>query len=198
VSFALIRWKNSEIEYFCYSFFAMIDTLISSKTRIKLLLKFFLNSQTKAYLRSLEEEFGDSTNAIRVELNRFEDAGMLKSELDGNKKFYTANTSHPLFKDVHSIIMKYVGLDSIVEHIVKQLGDIEKIYLTGSFAIGIDNGIIDLVFLGNVNKVFLVELVEKAERLVGKKIRYITYAPGEIDGSEIETNNSKYLLLWSK
>lgn len=176
----------------------MIDTLISSKTRVKLLLKFFLNSQTKAYLRSLEEEFGDSTNAIRVELNRFEEAGMLKSEHDGNKKFYTANTNHPLFKDVHSIIMKYVGLDSIVEHIVKQLGDIEKIYLTGSFASGIDNGIIDLVFLGNVNKVFLVELVEKAERLVGKKIRYITYAPGEIEVSEIENNNSKYLLLWSK
>jgi predicted nucleotidyltransferase len=175
----------------------MIDTLISSKTRIKLLLKFFLNSQTKAYLRSLEEEFGDSTNAIRVELNRFEEAGMLKSELDGNKKFYTANTSHPLFKDVHNIIMKYVGLDSIVEHIVKQLGDIEKIYLTGSFARGIDNGIIDLVFIGNVNKLFLVELIEKAERLVGKKIRYITFAPGEMEESETLLN-TKYLLLWSK
>lgn len=186
-----------DIEYFCYSFLAMIDTLISSKTRIKLLLKFFLNSQTKAYLRSLEEEFGDSTNAIRVELNRFEEAGMLKSELDGNKKFYTANTSHPLFKDVHNIIMKYVGLDSIVEHIVKQLGDIEKIYLTGSFARGIDNGIIDLVFIGNVNKLFLVELIEKAERLVGKKIRYITFAPGEMEESETLLN-TKYLLLWSK
>jgi hypothetical protein len=176
----------------------MIDTLISSKTRIKLLLKFFLNSQTKAYLRSLEEEFGDSTNAIRVELNRFEIAGMLKSEMDGNKKVYKANTSHPLFKDVHSIVMKYVGLDSIVEHIVKQLGDIEKIFLTGSFAKGIDNGIVDLVFVGNVNKVFLVELIEKAERLVGKKIRYITYLPKEFAAEGFPENDSKHLLLWSK
>ena len=55
----------------------MIETLISSKTRIKLLLKFFLNSNTTAYLRSLESEFGESTNAIRIELNRLEEAGML-------------------------------------------------------------------------------------------------------------------------
>ena len=50
----------------------MIETLISSKTRVKLLLKFFLNSRNTAYLRNLEEEFEESTNGIRVELNKFE------------------------------------------------------------------------------------------------------------------------------
>jgi DNA-binding transcriptional regulator PaaX len=65
----------------------MIETLISSKTRIKLLLKFFLNSNTTAYLRSLEEEFGESTNSIRIELNRFEKAGFLASHSQANKKY---------------------------------------------------------------------------------------------------------------
>ncbi|MFZ4634996.1 MAG: ArsR family transcriptional regulator, partial [Saprospiraceae bacterium] len=60
----------------------MIDALISSKTRIKLLLKFFLNSNTTAYLRNLESEFGDSTNAISIELNRREEAGLLLSAAD--------------------------------------------------------------------------------------------------------------------
>ena len=80
----------------------MIDTLISSKTRIKLLLKFFLNSNNKAYLRNLEEEFGESTNAIRIELNRFEQAGMLTSLSEGNKKVFSANTRHPLFNSVRA------------------------------------------------------------------------------------------------
>jgi hypothetical protein len=75
----------------------MIETLISSKMRIKLLLKFFLNSRSRSYLRGLETEFGDSTNAIRLELNRFEKAGMLKSYTEGNKKFFQANTDHPLY-----------------------------------------------------------------------------------------------------
>ena len=59
----------------------MLDSIITSKTRIKLLLKFFLNSETKSYLRNLEQEFGESTNGIRVELNRLEGAGLLKTEV---------------------------------------------------------------------------------------------------------------------
>ena len=66
----------------------MIETLISSKTRIKLLMKFFLNSKTTAYLRGLEGEFGESTNAIRLELNKLEKAGMLSSFSKGNKKMW--------------------------------------------------------------------------------------------------------------
>jgi len=75
----------------------MLEALITSKTRLKLLLKFFLNSDTTGYLRSLEPEFGESTNAIRQELNRFEQAGLLAADKKGNKKVYHANTRHPLF-----------------------------------------------------------------------------------------------------
>ena len=64
----------------------MLQTLITSKTRIKLMLKFFLNSSSTGYLRGLETEFDESTNSIRLELNRFEEAGLLTSITDNNKK----------------------------------------------------------------------------------------------------------------
>lgn len=88
----------------------MIGSLITSKTRIKLLLRFFLNSQTTGYLRSLEADFGESTNSIRIELNKMENAGLLKSTTAGNKKLFFANTSHPLFNDINSILKKFVGI----------------------------------------------------------------------------------------
>ena len=44
----------------------MLDTLIQSKTRLKLLLRFFLNPESSAYLRGLAQEFDESTNAVRV------------------------------------------------------------------------------------------------------------------------------------
>ena len=69
----------------------MIETLISSKTRVKLLMKFFLNSNNIAYLRNLEEEFQESTNGIRLELNKFEKAGFLDSFSKGNKKLFKVN-----------------------------------------------------------------------------------------------------------
>ena len=101
----------------------MLDSLVTSQTRIKLLKKFFLNSSTKAHLRGLESEFGESSNAIRVELNRFEDAGLLHSLRDGNKKIYQANSKHPLFKDIHSIIMKETGIDRVIEKVIHRLGN---------------------------------------------------------------------------
>ncbi|MDX9930621.1 MAG: ArsR family transcriptional regulator, partial [Bacteroidales bacterium] len=114
----------------------MINSLITSQTRIKLLKKFFLNSSTRAHLRGLESEFGESSNAIRLELNRFEEAGLLNSSRDGNKKLYQANTGHPLFRDIHNIIMKESGLDRLIDKVVSRVGRLLCVYLTGDFACG--------------------------------------------------------------
>jgi len=135
----------------------MLDTLITSKTRIKLLLKFFLNKDYASYLRYLESEFGESSNAIRVELNRLEQAGLLNSFIKGNKKYYQANAHHPIFNDIHNIILKYTGIYRIIDNVIRKLGKVNKVYLTGDFARGYDNGIIDLVFIGkDINRIYLV------------------------------------------
>lgn len=177
----------------------MIDTLISSKTRIKLLLKFFLNSNTTAYLRSLEEEFGESTNGIRVELNKFEKAGFLDSFTSGNKKMFTANTKHPLFKELNKIILKMVGVEYVVDYILQRIGDLEKVYLVGKLSTGQDSEIIDLVLVGNdINKTFLIEQIEKAEKKIGKKIRYVHFRVDEFDLNKIKEPGANPLLLWSR
>ena len=118
----------------------MLEALITSKTRLKLLLKFFLNSDTTAYLRSLEPEFDESTNAIRQELNRFEEAGLLTADKKGNKKVYHANTGHPLFPEINSLLMKYVGIDQVIEKVVKKLGKLNAVYLVGELAKGKEIG----------------------------------------------------------
>jgi hypothetical protein len=157
----------------------VLDILITSKTRVKLLLKFFLNGQNKAYLRNLEAEFGESSNGIRVELNKFEEAGLLKSSSEGNKKIFKANTAHPMFSDIKSILMKYTGLDQIVEQVIGRLGNVESVLLVGELAKGLDSPIIDLVLVGDINKTYLIQLIEKTEKLIHKKVRYIIYTPTE-------------------
>ncbi len=176
----------------------MLETLIPSKTRIKLLLKFFLNSSTTGYLRNLEEEFGESTNAIRLELNKMEKAGLLQANVEGNKKIFKANSKHPLFPDVQQIIRKHVGIDTIVENVIKKLGDVSKVYLTGNYAKGIGGDVIDLTFIGNVNQNYLIELINKAEKLIGKKVRYIIYS--DEDGENVFSlkEEQESLLMWHK
>jgi DNA-binding transcriptional ArsR family regulator len=151
----------------------LLDSLITSKTRLKLLLKFFLNASTSAYLRNLEEEFGESTNAIRVELNRLEDAGFLTSEQVANRKVYKANTNHPLFPDINNIIRKYIGIDRIVEEVIQKLGDVEEVYLTGRLARGLNADVINIVIVAdNIDIPYLDRLVEKASKLISRKITY--------------------------
>lgn len=175
----------------------MIDALISSKTRIKLLLKFFLNSNTTAYLRSLESEFGESSNAIRLELNRLEDAGMLLSAMNGNKKIFRANTQHPLFVEVHNILRKHIGLDHVVEQVVERLGSVEQVFLVGDFSRGLDSPVIDLLFIGEIDRSYLIRLIERAEALVNRKIRYLIYSSQEAGGIDWQQYEPAPLLLWN-
>ncbi|CAN5121359.1 helix-turn-helix domain-containing protein [soil metagenome] len=176
----------------------MIETLISSKTRIKLLLKFFLNSSATAYLRGLEEEFGESSNGIRLELNKFEKAGFLKSHQEGNKKVFKANSKHPLFIDINSIVMKLTGLDHVIDYILQRMGDLKKVYLVGKLAKGQNAEMIDLVLVGEIDKAFLVDLIEKAEKKIKKKIRYVHFHSEEFDLEKIKEPGMFPLLLWSK
>jgi hypothetical protein len=174
----------------------MIAALISSKTRVKLLLKFFLNSNATAYLRSLEGEFGESSNGIRIELNRLEEAGLLSSGSEGNKKIFRANTAHPLFGEIHSIVLKHVGLDQVVETVVQRLGQVQRVYLVGDFSKGIDSQVIDLILVGDFDKSYLSTLVEKAEKLVGRKIRYLLYSPQESETIDWKKHDPAPLVLW--
>lgn len=176
----------------------MIETLISSKTRIKLLMKFFINSHTTAYLRSLESEFGESSNAIRVELNRLEQAGMLTSHMNGNKKIFQANTEHPLFREVHNILLKHIGLDRIIENVIERLGEVERVFLIGEFSRGIDSQIIDLILVGDIDRNYLTQLIEKAEELIRRKVRYLIYDRGEFEKMDMGSFKPRPLLLWSK
>src|SRR5688572_14418884 len=176
----------------------MIETLISSKMRIKLLLKFFLNSQSRSYLRGLESEFGDSTNSIRQELNRFEKAGMLKSYTEGNKKYFQANTDHPLYNDVHNILIKYLGFDRIIDTVIERLGEIKEVYIIGQLSNGIDSPVIDLMFTGDIDENYLVRLIRKAEALINRKIRYIIYREDELQNIDWKKFETQPLLLWAK
>ena len=172
----------------------MIESLITSKTRIKLLLKFFLNSQTKSYLRSLETEFGESTNSIRMELNRLETAGLLSASTEGNKKMFFANIQHPLFNDIHSILKKFIGVDQIIDQVTSQIGDLQAAFLTGDFAMGKNSSIIDLALIGDqLDRPFIDNLVHKAEQFISRRIKYLILTREEM----IQYYKDKpVLLIW--
>ena len=173
----------------------VLESLITSKTRLKLILKFFLNSNNASYLRSLATEFNESTNSIRTELNRFEDAGLLNSFNQGNKKMYQANTKHPLFPDIHNILLKHTGVDQIIDRILVNIGELKQAWAVGEFAKGMNSSIIDLILVGkNIDVSYLAGLIIKTESMIKRRIRYIILS--EEESEEYLKTFPEALLLW--
>ncbi len=170
--------------------------LIASKTRIKLLIRFFFNPQTKSYLRELAKEFNVSTNSVREELNQLTKTELLKSNKQGRQVFYKANDEHPLFPELKSMVSKVMGIDQVIDSIVKRLGDLEKAYLIDDYAEGKDSGIIDLLLVGDVDEYHLNDLSRKTERYIGRKIRSLVLSKNEYDNLQPKLKERPQLLIW--
>ena len=174
----------------------MIESLITSRTKIKLLLRLFLKEGSRAYLRQMEKEFGKNSNAIRGELNRFEEAGLITGEMENGRKYYSANHRHPLFTEIHSILKKYVGIDQIIERVTAQIGDLQEAWLTGSFAAGLDADTIDLLLIGsNLDNDYVNNLVKKAETLMTRNISYLILTREQMHDFFAD---KPVLLIWKK
>ena len=151
----------------------MLNQLITSKTRLRLLIKFFISQANRGYLNGLANEFNESTNAIRKELNHLSQAGYLEKYKDSNRIAYKANIKHPLFEVLQKVVYKHLGLEEIVERVLERMGTVEKILLVGDYAKGLDTGIIDVVLVGNrLNTEYIGALEEKIEKLIDRKVNF--------------------------
>ncbi|WP_313672139.1 winged helix-turn-helix domain-containing protein [Sphingobacterium multivorum] len=149
----------------------MLETLITSKTRLKLLIKFFVSATNRAHLRGLAEEFQESTNAIRKELNQLSEAGYLERKTEKNKIVYSANTKHSLFRPIQNLIHTFLGIDQLVEQVLDQAGHIQEVSLLGDYAKGLDTGTIEVLILGDdINEAYLLLLADKIGEHLGKKV----------------------------
>jgi len=175
----------------------MLKSIITSETRIKLLLRFFLNPRNKGYLRQLATEFGESTNSIRVELNKLTEAKILRSEVSGRNKLYTANVLHPLYDDIRNIVLKSTGVDKVISNIIRKIGNLRFAFLRGDYAKGIDSGLIELVIVGkNLNFSEIERVRKKTEVLIERKISVITLSPGEYEKLKHNFLNEPNMILY--
>ena len=116
---------------------------------------------------------GESTNAIRKELNHLQDAGYLEKLKVNNKVEYKANTGHPLFEVLRKVVLKHLGLEDVVEKVLEKMGNVDQIILVGDYAKGNDSGLIEVFLIGNgLNMQYIAQLEDKIEKLIGRKVSF--------------------------
>ncbi len=152
----------------------MLNSLITSKTRLRMLIKFFVNAANNGYLNGLANEFNESTNSIRKELNNLSSAGYLQKSKNNNKVIYNANTSHPMFGVLQKIVRQHLGLEEIVETVIDRIGDVDQIALTGEYAKGFDSGNIEIIINGkDVNKAYLDSIKPKIKKKIRRRVSFL-------------------------
>lgn len=151
----------------------MLGQLITSKTRLRLLIKFFISQANRGYLNGLASEMGESTNSIRKELNHLQSAGYLNKIKVNNKVEYKANTNHPLFEVLRKVVLKHLGLEDIVETVLDRMGNVKEIILVGDYANGNDSGLIEVFLIGKeLNMEYITQLEYKIENLIKRKVSF--------------------------
>lgn len=175
----------------------LLSGLISSKTRIKLLTRFFFNPNTRSYLRQLAKEFNVSTNSVREELNQLTKTDLLKSERNGRQVYYMANSEHSLFPELKSMVSKVMGIDQVIDGIVNRLGDLERAYLIDDYAEGKDTGIIDILLIGDIDQYHLNDLTQKTERYIKRKIRSLVLNEQEYQQLRPRLEQRPHILVWN-
>ena len=170
---------------------AILSALITSKTRLKLLLKLFSNPDASGHLRGFADEFGDSTNSIRIELGKLQEAGLIESFADGQKVVYRPNSKNPFYLELTRLVSKYLGFDQLVERVLSQLGDLQAAYVIGDYANGLDTGVIEVALVGDVDQGYAASLAEKGQKELRRKVR-LAFLKDEVSLENVP----KLKLLW--
>jgi len=182
---------------------SLFSGLITSKTRVRILMRLFHNPKQHAYLRELSDEFGLAPSQVREELRQLNSAGLLSNRKNGRQILYSANTDHPLFPELHSMVRKALGMDRILESIVGRLGDLEKVYLIDraitEVGFQFNNktiAVLGLAFKKHTNDMRDASSIKVIESLLGKgAARIRAYDPLAIETAAAEFSVSKNILF---
>lgn len=111
----------------------MLKTLFTSNVRLKILKKFFLNTEKEFYVRELSRDLDEQVNAIRRELDSMHKIWLLKSKAKDRKKFFYLNKFFLIYNELSTIILKNFVLDSDIHEDIKKLWDVNLLILNWVF-----------------------------------------------------------------
>ena len=84
----------------------MLDTLITSRVRRKIIVVYAKYPDYKTHIRGLSALIKEDVGNVYRELRRLEKVGFLLSSKKNNTKIYSANKQSPFIKELQAIVLK--------------------------------------------------------------------------------------------
>ena len=161
----------------------MLQDLMVSKVRAKLLQTFFSQPKEMFYIRQLVRLINEEINAVRQELKRMDKLGMVKRENRGNRIYYWFNKEYSLYQEILSMVCKTIGLGGEIIKKKSKLGNIRYALISGRLAKGLPSKAegVDLLIVGEINLANLATIVREQEGRIGREINYSIMTKEEFD-----------------
>ena len=154
---------------------------IKSKVTQSVLNYFFLNKGKSFYINELGNILSVNVSNLYKILIKLEKEGLLISEFQGKERYFSLNKKFPLLSAYEEIIKKTIGLSTVLKKYLGTHSEIEHIYIYGSYAKGnfSETSDIDILIIGTVKRLEIVETFSKLEKEFGREFNYITISPEE-------------------
>jgi predicted nucleotidyltransferase len=155
----------------------MIEKLLGSRLRTKLLGWLLSHSDQSFFVRQMEQLIDENSTNISRELRRLEQMGLVQSEKRANLKYYKINQRCPFYGELKGLFLKTVGAPAEIKEALKGIEGIETAFIYGSLAKGEGNSGsgIDLLIVGSIDEDKLLESLPNLERRLGREINYSIY-----------------------
>ena len=152
----------------------MIEKLLGSRLRTKLLGWLLSHSDESFFVRQMEHLIQEDSTNISRELRRLEQMGIVQSENRANLKYYKINPKCPFYEELKGLFLKTVGAPAVIKEVLKDIEGIDTAFIYGSLAKGQgDSGSgLDLFLVGDIDEDKFLESLPNLERRLGREINY--------------------------
>lgn len=159
----------------------MLEHIIPSKTRIKILQLFFHHPTENYYLRRVVREISAEVNAVKRELDILENEKVLLKERRLNKVFYSLNKHYFFYDEFLRIFTKTDQLAALIYKSLPKLGKMKFIAVSAKFSkrSTIKEDEVYLLLIGTVVVPEIAGIVAEVEKEFGREINYSVMAEDE-------------------
>jgi hypothetical protein len=162
---------------------AGLKDFMISKTRVKLIEFLFLNADEMYYVREVSRKTKLEINAVRRELEKMMNSGMLKNEQRANRLYYRLNKRYLFYKEMQTMVAKTTGLGKKIIKNKRKLGTVEFVMFSSRFVEGAKprQDELDVLVIGNIVLPELQELVKKEESRLERELNYAVFSAEEFE-----------------
>lgn len=187
--------SSSKIKNVCSLFEINMDTAANTlfgKTRQAVLTLLFEQPTEHFYLREIAKITNISSGALQKELGQLHGADLVIRAEDGNRVTYQANTQHPIFGELQSIIAKTCGLPEQLKTALTPLAiGIKFAAIYGSFAKGGNHARsdIDLLVVGKSTMENIINLIQPLEEEFKREVSLRLYTEEDFNKRRMQGDN---------